>query len=286
MSLSKKEFNTDVPLPEFDRTIPNKKFPSDSVGNTKKSDRIRKGTENANPVNTENLESKKEKEFLGLDAKQTLLKKKELDLDNPHQLERHSGTGMPAYLKKEKKGGGGAFNWGTNSVKEDFERAVNDDFEQQFEPETEDTLPVSENAVTFDEYIGKTGTSEIHQKVNELKEKITEDELIKDIGKAVPFKGEEVDDDRKEIQQTKIPGEDYHMSMQTLNADLLGFQVDSTVDEPKEEDTKEKAWEPTKNPIKKVINFVGEKLGLKPPSSKVVQGELFLEDDKAFPKLD
>mmetsp|Transcript_72312 Transcript_72312/g.84008 ORF Transcript_72312/g.84008 Transcript_72312/m.84008 type:complete len:285 (+) Transcript_72312:19-873(+) len=284
MSFSKKEFHTDVPLPEFDRTIPQKNFPSETIS-SKKSDRIRKGTESAVPINQEDLDIKKQKEFQGLDAKQTLLKRKELDLDNPHQLERHSCTGIPAYLKKEKRGGGGVHNWGTNSVKEDFERPINYDVEEQLEREEEaDILPVSENAVTFDEYIEKSGKAEIHQKVNELKEKITEEQLIKEIGKATPVKSEEVDD-RKEHPQTKVPGENYHMSMQTLNADLLGFKVESTVEEPKEETTKEKAGEPTKNPIKKAFDFVGEKLGLKPPSSQTVKG-VFLEDDKAFPKLD
>ncbi len=45
-----------------------------------------------NIVNEPTLDTKKLKE-----AKQTLLKKKEADLDHPHQLDRHSGTGISAY---------------------------------------------------------------------------------------------------------------------------------------------------------------------------------------------
>ena len=43
------------------------------------------------------VDVKKEKEIKGLDNKQTIIKKKDQDLDHPHQLERHSGTGTPAY---------------------------------------------------------------------------------------------------------------------------------------------------------------------------------------------
>ena len=48
-------------------------------------------------TNVANLSEKRSKELRGQDAHQTLQKRKESDLDHPHMLERHSGTGKQAY---------------------------------------------------------------------------------------------------------------------------------------------------------------------------------------------
>jgi hypothetical protein len=242
------------------------------------------------------IEPKREKGFQGLDARQTLLKRVEHDLDHPHELDRHSCTGYAAYDKKEKKSGGGARNWGTTSVnEEDFEIRDSDDVEEKVEKAEKEGI-VGEKAVTFDEYIEKKGTGEIEQPENESKAKITEEELLKDIGKAVPLqsqKSKEIDD-RKEIYQKKLP-DDYHVGMTTEHADLLGFKTGAE-EEPKEEDIKEKGE--TRNPIKKVMNFfgekldvVGEKLGLKHKSEAEVEAKetkpsVNFQDEAAFPKLD
>ena len=111
-------------------------------------------------------------------------------------------------------------------MNEDFERPADYDAEVQLEKEEQaDTLAVGENAVTYDDYIGKQGGGEIQQPVNESKEKVTEEELLKDIGKAVPLESQKSgkeEDEHKEVQHNKKNLEDYHMSTNIQNPDLLG----------------------------------------------------------------
>jgi hypothetical protein len=68
-----------------------------------------------------------------------------------HPLERHSGTGLPAYGNKEKKSGAGAYNWGKST---DVRIMNDDDLEEVEQGETisQNNLPISGQAMTMDEY--------------------------------------------------------------------------------------------------------------------------------------
>lgn len=124
------------------------------------------------------------------------------------------------FSKGEKKGGSGAYNWGSADVREDFENLEN---QEPWEEEGNN----DDNTLTFDEYFQKNGQSEIRQQTNEAKSKISNDQLLQAIGKATPLQSrkDRGTDDYPE-SQGKRRGENHKVSLKKDHSNLLGIGSD------------------------------------------------------------
>lgn len=139
----------------------------------------------------------------------------------PHPLDRHSGTGIND--RKPKKGGAGKFGLGTikDEIKEG-EVAVEGGNESP-EAETE-----KDTGITLEEYYKlKGGVSQEERQINEAKAKVTQQELLKEIGTAKPLQSraqQKVDDD-KVVNLKKKNQADHSVTINTEHADLLRFKT-------------------------------------------------------------
>jgi len=146
----------------------------------------------------------------------------------PHPLDRKSGTGQNPWDKKAKRGGGGKFNTGT----------VNDDLKAGEEPESankeegEGEEAEKDTGMTLAEYYQKTGQADQTEEkvaiINESKAKVTQQELLKDLGKVTKVSNRvETKIDDRELGPTKKanPAETHAVAMNTEHASLLGFKT-------------------------------------------------------------
>lgn len=188
--------------------------------NDKKGPRVRK-TGKGIPPKDADVSTKRAKELRNLDAKQTIQKRKESDLDHPHQLDRHSGTGVSAFDKREKKGGSGPHNWGDYRQDRKFnDRNDRDNEEQEAAPQEEE-----DKTITFEEYSQRAGQQTKQQK-NETKAKISDDQLLKELGKATKLetrKQREINEHQK--THVKRSAEEHNVVPNTEFADILGFRT-------------------------------------------------------------
>jgi hypothetical protein len=146
----------------------------------------------------------------------------------PHPLDRKSGTGQNPWDKKAKRGGGGKFNTGTVGD----ELKAGDEPESANKEEGEGEEAEKDAGMTLAEYYQKTGqadqTEEKVVAINENKAKVTQQELLKDLGTAKKLSNRnEVKIDDREVGPTKkITAVDSHaVAMNTEHASLLGFKT-------------------------------------------------------------
>lgn len=142
--------------------------------------------------------------------------------EQPHPLDRHSGTGSQAYGGKPKKGGAGKGNWGKTTVEGEAPvEAV------EGEETTEQVVEEEKPSLTLQEYYEKHRLAEEDQEVNEAKAKITSDHLLKELGKATAIKSrnQERNDDLKIGKKKGHLNINHHAGISTEHADLLGFRT-------------------------------------------------------------
>ena len=124
------------------------------------------------------------------------------------------------FRKREKKGGNGARNWGSKNVNEDFEKLEKENQESTTDEEEDNK---NDNTLTFDEYLEKNGQANIHQQLNETKVKVTEGQLLEEVGKATQLQSrkERSIDDYAETSSKKLH-KTHNIKMKAEYAGLLG----------------------------------------------------------------
>jgi len=143
----------------------------------------------------------------------------------PHPLDRRSGSGTNPWEKKPKRGGGGKFNVGTvqDEVKEGEKEPESGTKE---EGETEE--PEKDIGITLAEYYQKQGQSQQAEVINESKAKVTQQELLKEIGTAKKIQNKaqtKLDEKETNPKKKKDAAESHVVAMNTEHADLLGFKT-------------------------------------------------------------
>mmetsp|Transcript_3965 Transcript_3965/g.3385 ORF Transcript_3965/g.3385 Transcript_3965/m.3385 type:complete len:194 (+) Transcript_3965:190-771(+) len=108
-------------------------------------------------------------------------KQKEVPESGTHPLERHSGTGVPAYERKEKKGGAGKGNWGKAEDELNFIDLGVDEADANENQGSETGSIESKKMITMEEYLQLKKTSSYEPQSNPSKSKISSDDLWKGI---------------------------------------------------------------------------------------------------------
>lgn len=128
---------------------------------------------------------------------------------------------MVIFSKKEKKDGRGKGNWG--NFKDDSKRTKEEtDDTQEVKPSTTEE---EDKTITFDEYLGRN-TTQTNKIVNDVKAKISDEQLKKELGKATlletrkTIKNDDKQETYKKNEAVVITG------MNTEHANLLGNYID------------------------------------------------------------
>lgn len=142
----------------------------------------------------------------------------------PHPLDRHSGTGLNPWEKRPKKAGGGKYNVGT--IKDELQAGEIAGEQGAEEANVEEAE--KDTSITLAEYYQLKGYSqeESQKQVNEAKSKVTQQELLKEIGTAKPLQSRaQTKVDENLVNQKKKIVAEHAVGINTEHADLLGFKT-------------------------------------------------------------
>jgi plasminogen activator inhibitor 1 RNA-binding protein len=167
-------------------------------------------------------------------------KKKQVPEPGQHPLDRHSGTGQPAFDRKTfKKGGHGKGNVGA-STKEGEEETKEEATEE--EQAAEEAKP---EGITLEEYYAQS-TQSSHSQVDQAKAKSVQDELTKELlsKKATLYVKNKGAEEDKHARKTTKANVDHHAQLTSEHAELLNFRTGFVEREFKERKEGEKYVKP------------------------------------------